>query len=81
MVLNPCTYCETLSQYNTTHQNASPVKGKGKRKGKGKEVNRDGSSPPPISVEKKTTNKKDKRKEVIHNKKASSSKGCHGHDW
>ena len=71
---------DNLRKILTAHQNASPVKGKGKRKGKGKEVTRDGSSPPPIPVEKKTSNKKDKRKEVIHNKKASSSKGHHGHD-
>ena len=71
---------DNLRKILTAHQNASPVKGKGKRKGKGKEVTRDGSSPPPIPVEKKTSNKKDKRKEVIHNKKASSSKGRHGHD-
>ena len=64
----------------TAHQNASTVKGKEKRKGKGKEVNRDGPSLPAIPVEKKTSNKKDKRKEVIQNKKASCSKGRHGHD-
>ena len=49
------------------------AKQKEQKKGKGKEVL-------PIPVEKKTPNKKDKRKEVIHNKKASSSKGRHGHD-
>ena len=65
---------DNLRKILTAHQNASPIKGKGK------EVIRDGSSPPPIPVEKKTSNKKDKRKEVIHNKKASSSKGRHGHD-
>jgi hypothetical protein len=70
---------DSLRKILTAHQNASTVKGKEKRKGKGKEVKRDGSSPP-IPVEKKTSNKKDKRKEVIHNKKASSSKGRHGHD-
>jgi len=74
-----------LRKILTAHEKASAVKGKGKGKGngkgkgKGKEVNRDGSSSPPIPV-KKTANKKDKRKEVIYNKKASSSKGHHGHD-
>jgi hypothetical protein len=81
---------EGLRRILTTREKASAVKGKGKGKGKekekergkgkGKEVNRDGSSSPPVPVEKKTTNKKDKRKEEIHNKKASSSKGRHGHN-
>jgi len=71
---------DSLRKILTAHQKASTVKGKGKRKGKGKEVNGDGSSSPPIPVEKKAPNKKDKRKEVIHNKKASSNKGHHGHD-
>ena len=66
-----------LNNILTAHQKCSAAKGKEKGKGKEKE---DGSSLPPIPVEKKTANKKDKRKQVIHNKKASSSKGCYGHD-
>jgi hypothetical protein len=44
---------DNLRKILTAHQNASPVKGKGKRKGKGNEVTRDGSSPPPIPVERR----------------------------
>ena len=66
-----------LNNILTAHQKCSAAKGKEKGKGKEKE---DGSSLPPIPVEKKTAHKKDKRKQVIHNKKASSSKGCYGHD-
>jgi hypothetical protein len=72
---------EGLKRILTGHQTLAAAKGKGKGKGKGKEkeVHRDNSSSPPVPVE-KTVNKKDKRKEVLHNKKASSSKGRHSHN-
>ena len=72
---------EGLKKILTLHEKLSVGRGKGKGKGKGKEkeVHRDGSSSPPIPV-KKTSSKKGKGKEVVHNKKAGSSKGRHGHD-
>ena len=70
---------EALRRILTSHQTLSPAKGKGKGKGKGKEMEVHSDNSSPILVE-KSVSKKDKRKEVLHNKKASSSKGRHGYN-